>query len=175
MATHCSILPGESHGKRSLVGYSPLGWQESDRTQQLHHHHQASGGFFLFLFLFFQSVITKYLCVSHVKELCSPGAYWQILVILITDLEFNLPSDLGSKKDINTTSQLNFIIEQQKHLLLNYASIKLLEKCLGFGPFPYSRPDVCQEQGRSASVQTQKKSPAELGREGTIQPGGTTL
>ena len=25
MATHSSILPGESHGQRSLVGYSP--WQ----------------------------------------------------------------------------------------------------------------------------------------------------
>ena len=108
----------------------------------------------VFVFLFFQSVITKYLHESDVKELCSPGASRQILVILITDLEFTLPSDLGSKEDINTTSQLNFIVQQQKHLLLNYASIKLLEKCLGFGPFPYIRPDVCQEQGRSASVQT---------------------
>ena len=25
MATHSSILPGESHGQKSLVGYSPLG------------------------------------------------------------------------------------------------------------------------------------------------------
>ena len=25
MATHSSILPGESHGRRSLVGYSPKG------------------------------------------------------------------------------------------------------------------------------------------------------
>ena len=25
MATHSSILPGESHGQRSLVGYSPRG------------------------------------------------------------------------------------------------------------------------------------------------------
>ena len=25
MATHSSILPGESHGHRSLVGYSPCG------------------------------------------------------------------------------------------------------------------------------------------------------
>ena len=23
MATHCTILPGESHGQRSLAGYSP--------------------------------------------------------------------------------------------------------------------------------------------------------
>ena len=135
------------------MGYSPLELQESDRTEQLNHHHQDTGVFVLFFFFFSVSHHQTYLHVSHVKELCSPGAYWQILVILITDLEFNLPSDLSSKDDINTTSQLNFIIEQQKHLL-NYASIKLLEKCLGFGPFPYSCPDVCQEQGKSASVQT---------------------
>ena len=134
------------------MGYSPLGLQESDRTEQLNHHHQDTG-VCLFVCFFSVSHHQTYLHVSHVKELCSPGAYWQILVILITDLEFNLPSDFGSKDDIKTTSQLNFIIEQQKHLL-NYASIKLLEKRLGFGPFPYSRPDACQEQGKSASVQT---------------------
>ena len=30
------ILPGESHGQRSLVGYSPWGRKESDTTEQLH-------------------------------------------------------------------------------------------------------------------------------------------
>ena len=30
MATHSSILPGESHGQRSLTGYSPQGCKESD-------------------------------------------------------------------------------------------------------------------------------------------------
>ena len=34
VATHCSILPGESHGKRSLVGYSLWGHKESDMTEQ---------------------------------------------------------------------------------------------------------------------------------------------
>ena len=29
------FLPGESHGQRSLVGYSPWGCKESDRTEQL--------------------------------------------------------------------------------------------------------------------------------------------
>ena len=29
MATHSSILPGESHGQRGLVGYSPRGRKES--------------------------------------------------------------------------------------------------------------------------------------------------
>ena len=30
MATHSSILAGESHGQRSLAGYSPWGRKESD-------------------------------------------------------------------------------------------------------------------------------------------------
>ena len=29
------FLPGESHGQRSLVGYSPWGGKESDTTEQL--------------------------------------------------------------------------------------------------------------------------------------------
>ena len=32
------FLPGESHGWRSLVGYSPRGRKESDTTEQLHFH-----------------------------------------------------------------------------------------------------------------------------------------
>ena len=30
------LLPGESHGQRSLVGYSPRGRKESDMTERLH-------------------------------------------------------------------------------------------------------------------------------------------
>ena len=30
------LLPGESHGQRSLVGYSPWGLKESDTTERLH-------------------------------------------------------------------------------------------------------------------------------------------
>ena len=32
------FLPGESHGRRSLVGYSPRGRKESDTTKRLHFH-----------------------------------------------------------------------------------------------------------------------------------------
>ena len=32
------LLPGESHGRRSLVGYSPWGCKESDTTERLHFH-----------------------------------------------------------------------------------------------------------------------------------------
>ena len=32
------FLPGKSHGRRSLVGYSPWGREESDTTERLHFH-----------------------------------------------------------------------------------------------------------------------------------------
>ena len=33
MATHPVFLPGESHGRRSLVGHSPWDGKESDMTE----------------------------------------------------------------------------------------------------------------------------------------------
>ena len=33
MATHSGILPGKSHERRSLVGYSPCGRKRSDRIE----------------------------------------------------------------------------------------------------------------------------------------------
>ena len=35
MATHPVFWPGEFHGQRNLVGYSPRGRKESDRTERL--------------------------------------------------------------------------------------------------------------------------------------------
>ena len=36
------LLPGESHGQRSLVGCSPWGREESDTTERLHFHFSLS-------------------------------------------------------------------------------------------------------------------------------------
>ena len=36
------LLPGKSHGQRSLVGYSPWGLKESDMTERLHYHFSLS-------------------------------------------------------------------------------------------------------------------------------------
>ena len=36
MAIHSSTLPGKSHGRGSLVGYSLWGRKESDTTERLH-------------------------------------------------------------------------------------------------------------------------------------------
>ena len=33
METHSSFLPGESHGQKSLAGYSPWGYKELDTTE----------------------------------------------------------------------------------------------------------------------------------------------
>ena len=39
MATHSrALLPGKSHGPRSLLGYSPPGHKESDTTERLNFH-----------------------------------------------------------------------------------------------------------------------------------------
>ena len=39
MATYSSILAGEFHGQRSLMGHSPWGCKELDMTKQLTHTH----------------------------------------------------------------------------------------------------------------------------------------
>ena len=36
-----ALLPGESHGQRSLAGYSPQGHKESDTTEQLNTHRDS--------------------------------------------------------------------------------------------------------------------------------------
>ena len=42
MATHSVLLPGKSHGRRSLVGFSPWGREELDTTEWLHFHFSLS-------------------------------------------------------------------------------------------------------------------------------------
>ena len=42
MATHSSTLAWKIHGRRSLVGCSPWGREESDTTERLHFHFSLS-------------------------------------------------------------------------------------------------------------------------------------
>ena len=50
------LLPGKSHGQRSLVGYSPWGCKDSDMTEWLHFHFHFhfiyARHYFLLLFYF---------------------------------------------------------------------------------------------------------------------------
>ena len=41
MAPTPVLLPGKSHGRRSLLGCSPWGREESDTTERLHFHVHA--------------------------------------------------------------------------------------------------------------------------------------
>ena len=42
MVTYSSILPGKSHGQRSLTDYSPWGHKESDITERLNNKCKAA-------------------------------------------------------------------------------------------------------------------------------------
>ena len=44
MSTHPVFLPGEFHGQRSLVGYSPWDHKELDTTKQLTQSHPSAAG-----------------------------------------------------------------------------------------------------------------------------------
>ena len=52
------FLPGESHGRKSLVGYSPKGHKESDMTERLHFH-----------FLHFQTWLSDFTFTFHFHAL----------------------------------------------------------------------------------------------------------
>ena len=41
-----ALSPGESHGQRSLAGYSPQGHKKSDMAEATEHSHTAQGSVF---------------------------------------------------------------------------------------------------------------------------------
>ena len=52
------LLPGKSHGRRSLVGYSPRGHKESDTTERLKNNSKRLAGFFFGGFCFLLSLVS---------------------------------------------------------------------------------------------------------------------
>ena len=67
------FLPAESHGQRSLVGYSPQGLKESDMSEQLHFHFSShsrrigAGCLWFCLFLDHSYSLSSY---SHLDFVC---------------------------------------------------------------------------------------------------------
>ena len=59
------FLPGEFHGQRSLVGYSPWGCKESDMTGRL----------MLFTFTPFCIIVETY--HTHIQLLCTQPCFWK--------------------------------------------------------------------------------------------------
>ena len=80
------FLPGESHGQRSLVGYSPRGPKESDMTERLNFH---------FLFTFVYSCHLLLLSSASVKSipfLCfiEPIFAWNVPLVSLIFLKRSL-------------------------------------------------------------------------------------
>ena len=87
------LLPGKSHGRRSLVGYSPWGCKESDMTEQLHffmtpfspapfnlsHHH------------LFPGLLIKKKKNLLILKLFSMHSYWITLIIEFLKLNYIIP------------------------------------------------------------------------------------
>ena len=64
------LLPGKSHGRRSLVGYSPWGHQESDMTERLPFH------FLLSCIGEGNGIPLQYSCLENPRD----GGAWQAAV-----------------------------------------------------------------------------------------------
>ena len=60
------FLPGESHGHRSLAGYSPWGRKESDMTEQLTHIHLSP--IYLSIPIIYLSSLSIY-CLSYLSSM----------------------------------------------------------------------------------------------------------
>ena len=75
------FLPGESHGWRSLVGYSPLRCKESDTTEWLHFHfHREHCVWFKFLWIKNQR---KYVSVYIQIHTCMCIYTWYIYMYVV--------------------------------------------------------------------------------------------
>ena len=65
------LLPGKSHGWRSLEGYSPWGRKESDTTERLHFHFSLS--------------LTPTICQKLCQLLCTKFLVYIILYCIFTN------------------------------------------------------------------------------------------
>ena len=80
MATQV-LLPGKSHGWRSVVSYSPWGCKESDMTEQLHFHFKLLDSPILYVGNFNSKWIFKRFCLlpflKQKKMYLFGFIYWQ--------------------------------------------------------------------------------------------------
>ena len=98
------FLPGESHGRRSLVGYSPRGRKESDTTEQLH-----------FTFTEYYIVEEKNLKPRHKENL----TYFERLGKTIQGSENRVALDISTKiLEISTQWSSTIKILKEKHFEL---------------------------------------------------------
>ena len=72
-------MPGEFHGQRSLVGYSPWGCKESDTTEQLHFHFHSAYNFSAWLYLITGPSGINYFIPGNIKT-----KIWWVTTLMYT-------------------------------------------------------------------------------------------
>ena len=97
------LLPGKSHGQRSLVGCSPWGRQESDTTERFHFHFSLScigegNGNPL-----------QYSCLENPRD----GGAWWAAVCGVTQSQTRL-------KRLSSSSSSNLNVDSYHHQMLYY-------------------------------------------------------
>ena len=89
------FLPGESHGRRSRVGYSPQGRKELDTTERLHFH---------FTFLYVRQTLTRYCGIEAWTKYSesSPSSRGVVCCELVLGSEGPLPEGKDPSKEGTT-------------------------------------------------------------------------
>ena len=78
------ILPGKSHGRRSLVGYSSWGRKESDTTERLHFHFHFLVGLWFILVNFCGR---NDFCLSPFSIMLAVSFFFNTIIIIIYYVE----------------------------------------------------------------------------------------
>ena len=71
------LLPGKSHGQRSLVGYSPRGRKESDTTERLHFTSFQYAATFRALYQF-SSLLSTYCILGLCQFMTITYIFWYL-------------------------------------------------------------------------------------------------
>ena len=118
------LLPGKSHGRRSLVGYSPRGRKESDTTERLHFHFSLScigegNGNPL-----------QYSCLENPRD----GGAWWAAVYGVTQSKTRLKQLSSSSRAIMHEYSLSYLQKMLLNLHLKHAlySLFLIQLTMSF-------------------------------------------
>ena len=132
------LLPGKSHGWRSLVGCSPWGREESDTTEQLHFHFSLScigeGN----------GKPLQYCCLENPRE---GGAWWAAVYGVAQSWTRLKRLSSGSSSSLCLEQCLFMVGSSHKYLVSNYRYRE------GNGtPLRYSKIPWTEEPGRLQSM-----------------------
>ena len=113
------FLPGEFHGQKSLVGYSPWGCKELDMTKWLTNTHLLVYLFFVMSVLYINTVRGTYLtmCLGHSRFLISHLSNEWINAKIISKLHHGLSTIDGLKDLRPNCTKMTILYNLYKQIL----------------------------------------------------------